>query len=150
MGCLKYFLGLEIAKSAIGIVLSQRHYPLQLLEDTGYLACKPANVLMDPKVQLSVVDGDILPNISQYRRLIGRLLYFSFSRPNITFVVHKLSQFLAQPRLPHLKAAHHLLKYLKSNPGQGLFFSSSSPLQLRAFSNAASPSIKLKAFLDAE
>ena len=57
---------------------------------------------------------------------------------------------MAQPRLPHLKAVHHLLRYLKSNPGQGLFFSSSSSLQLRAFSDAASSSLKLKAFSDSD
>ncbi|TXG62294.1 hypothetical protein EZV62_013657 [Acer yangbiense] len=86
-----------------------------MLEDIGYLACKPASVPMDPKVQLSDVDGDLLTDISQYKRLIGRLLYLTLSRLD----VRKLSQFLAQPRLPrlpHLKAAHHLLRYLKSNP----------------------------------
>ncbi|KAL5549706.1 hypothetical protein UlMin_004937 [Ulmus minor] len=148
LGSLKYFLGLEIAKSAKGIVISQRHYTLQLLKDTGYLTCKPASVPMDPKVQLSDVTGELLTDISQYRHLIGRLLYLTLSRPDITFTVHKLSQFLAQPQLPHLKAIHHLLKYLKSNPGQGLFFSSSSSLQLRAFSDAASSSLKLKASSD--
>ncbi|KAL5581466.1 hypothetical protein UlMin_013908 [Ulmus minor] len=150
LGSLKYFLGLEIAKSAKGIVLSQRHYTFQLLEDTGYLACKPASVPMDPKVQLSAVNGELLTDISQYRRLIGRILYLTLSRLDITFAVHKLSQFLAQPRLPHLKVVHHLLRYLKSNPGQGLFFSSSSSLQLRAFSDAASSSLKLKAFSDSD
>ena len=136
LGTLKYFLGLEIARSTKGIVLSQRHYTLQLLEDTGFLACKPAIIPMDPKMQLTATDGDVLTDISQYRRLIGRLLYLTLSRPDITFAVHKLSQFLAQPRVPHLQAAHHLLRYLKSSPGQGLFFSSSSSLQLKAFSDA--------------
>jgi len=64
------------------------------------------------------------------------LLYLTLSRPDITFVVHKLSQFLAQPRAPHLYAAHHLLRYLKNSLGQGLFFSASSLLQLKAFSDA--------------
>ena len=68
-----------------------------------------------------------------YRRLIGRLLYFTVSRPDITFTVHKLSQFVSQPRQPHLDAAHHLLQYLKSSLGQGLLFSAYSSLQLRAF-----------------
>ena len=50
LGCLKYFLGFEIAQSVSIIVLSQRHCSLQLLEDTGYLACKPTSIPMDPKV----------------------------------------------------------------------------------------------------
>ena len=91
---------------------------------------------MDPKLQLSSTDGVLLLNPSQYQRLIGKLLYLTLSRSDITFTVHKLSQFLSQPRDPHLKAAHHLLRYIKSSPGQGLFFAASSPLQLKAFSDA--------------
>ncbi|XP_024028503.1 uncharacterized protein LOC112093728 [Morus notabilis] len=136
LGSLKYFLGLEIARSSHGIVLSQRQYTLQLLEDTGFLACNPAPVPMNPRVQLSATSGDVLSDVSQYCRLIGRLLYLNLSRPDITFAVHKLSQFLAQPRSSHLQAAHYRLCYLKSSPGQGLFFSSSSALQLRAFFDA--------------
>ena len=91
---------------------------------------------MDAKLQLSATEGDLLPDATQYRRLIGRLLYLTLSRPDITFVVHRLSQFLSQPRVPHLKAIHHLLRYLKSRPGPGLFFPSSSTLHLKAFSDA--------------
>ena len=109
LGDLKYFLGLEIARSTKGIILSQHNYTLQLLEDTGFLACKPTVVPMDPKAHLNSSEGDVLPDISQYRRLIGRLLYFSLSQPDITFAVHKLSQFVSQPRTTHLQAAHHLL-----------------------------------------
>ena len=54
---MKYFLGLDIAHSSSGIVFSQRHYTLQLLEDTGFLAAKPATCPMDPKVQLDASTG---------------------------------------------------------------------------------------------
>ena len=66
LGCLKYFLGLEIAQYATGIVLSQRHHRLQLLEDTRYFACKPTYVPMDLKVQLKAHDGVVLSDVSQY------------------------------------------------------------------------------------
>ena len=132
---MKYFLGLEIAHSFAGIVLSQRHYVLQLLEDTGHLASKLASILTDPRLRLNADTGSLLPYASTYKRIIGRLLYLTLSRPDITFGLHKLSHFLAKPRLPHLQATHHLLRYLKSRPGQGLFFASNSVLKLRAFSN---------------
>ena len=104
---------------------------------------------MDPKLHLTATDGEILPDITHYRRLVGKLLYLTLSRPDITFAVHKLTQFLAQPRLPHLKAVHHLIRYLKSSPGQGLFFSSTSSSQLTAYSDACVP-LRLKAFSDAD
>lgn len=136
LGDLKFFLGLEIAKSSTGIVLSQWHYTMHILEDTGFLGSKPVSVPMDPKLKINGHDGDLLPDPSQYRRLIGRLLYLTLSRPDITFAVHKLSQYMPKPCSPHLRAAHHLLRYLKSKPGQGLFFSTSSSLQLKGFSDA--------------
>ena len=84
---MKYFLGLEIARPSKGIILSQRHYTLQLLEDTGFLASKPASIPMDPKISLNSFDGELLSDATQFRRLIGCLLYLTLSRPNITFVI---------------------------------------------------------------
>lgn len=95
LGSLKYFLGLEIARSRQGICLSQRHYTLKLLENTGFLASKPALTPMEPCLLLNNVDGELLEDISLYRRLVGRLLYLTRSRPDIVFAVHKLSQFVS-------------------------------------------------------
>lgn len=136
LGDLKFFLGLEIAKSSRGIVLSQRHYTLQILADTGFLGSKPVSTPMDPRLKLNAHDGSLLPDPSQYRRLIGRLLYLNLSRADITFPVHKLSQYMSQPHSPHLQVVHHLLRYLKLTPSQGLFFSASSSLELRSFPDA--------------
>ena len=136
LGDLKYFLGLEIAKSSHGICLSQRKYTLSLLEDTGFLDSKPANLPMEPNQQLSASEGELLPDPALYRRLIGRLMYLTISRPDISFSVTKLSQFMSQPRTPHLQALHHLLRYLKTTPGQGLLFSSKSQLHLKAYADA--------------
>uniref|UniRef100_A0A803QJA3 Reverse transcriptase Ty1/copia-type domain-containing protein n=1 Tax=Cannabis sativa TaxID=3483 RepID=A0A803QJA3_CANSA len=47
LGELKYFLGIEIARTKQDIFISQRHYALQLLEDLGFLGCKPANTPME-------------------------------------------------------------------------------------------------------
>ena len=72
---------------------------------------------MDPHLHLDQNTGTVLPDASVFRRLVGRLLYLTLSRPDIRFAVHKLSQYVSQPRDPHLKAAHHLLHYIKGHPG---------------------------------
>ena len=95
LGSLKYFLGLEFARSQKGIFLSQRHYALQILEDVGFLGCKPASLPMDPNLKLNAFEGDLLQDASLYRRLVGKLIYFTISQPNITFVVHKLSHYVS-------------------------------------------------------
>ncbi|KAL0878329.1 hypothetical protein Bca101_028035 [Brassica carinata] len=91
---------------------------------------------MDPNVHLSKDTGTVLDDATPYRELIGRLLYLTITRPDITFVVHRLSQYIASPTDAHMAAALRILRYLKSNPGQGLFYSASSDLCLDASADA--------------
>ena len=133
LGNLGYFLGLEVAKSKNGIFLSQRNYALQLIEDAGLMGSKPANTPMDARQVLNDFTGELLEDPTQYRRLVGRLLYLNITRPDLAFAVQQLSQFMSSPRTPHMIAAKHLLRYLKQSPGQGVFFSNKSNLQLKAF-----------------
>lgn len=61
---------------------------------------------MDPRSRLTLHDDEPLEDITQYRRLIGRLLYLTISRLDIMFAVHKLSQFVSKPCATHLTAVH--------------------------------------------
>lgn len=136
LGDVKYFLGLEIAKSSTGICVSQRKYVLDLLSDFGYLGCKAASTPMEANVKLSMDEGVDLPDVSLYRRLLGKLLYLTLTRPDISYAVGRLSQFISRPKLPHLHAAQRILRYLKGNPGMGLFFPSNSELRLMAYTDS--------------
>lgn len=130
LGPAKYFLGFEIARNNTGISLNQRKYALELPEEAGMLGCKPLSVPMEPNTKFSLKFGDPLSDPSVFRRLVGRFLYLTHTRPDITFAVHKLSQFMAAPTNLHLQAAYRVLRYLKNDPAQGLFYSASSDLKL--------------------
>ena len=41
LGCLKYFLGIEVAQSNEGIVISQMKYALDILNETDMSGCRP-------------------------------------------------------------------------------------------------------------
>ena len=73
---------------------------------------------------------------SKYRRLIGRLLYLFITRPDVTFEVHKLSQYVSKPCEDHWLAAEKILRYIKGTPGHGLFYSKRTEPMLSIFSDA--------------
>ncbi|KAG6392780.1 hypothetical protein SASPL_147006 [Salvia splendens] len=91
---------------------------------------------MDPSKQLQQEAGDVMEDSSKYGRQIGRLLYLCITRPNITFAVHKLSQYVPKPCVEHWEASEKILKYLMATPGHGLFYSSEAAPTLSIFSDA--------------
>ena len=136
LGQLKYFLGIEVARSKNGITLCQRKYALDILDDVGFLGAKPSRFPVEQNISLTQTEGTLLVDASSYRRLVGRLIYLTITRPDLAYAVHMLSQFMEKPRQPHLEAAYKVLKYIKNAPGQGIFLPSKGSLQLRAFCDA--------------
>ena len=117
LGSLKYLLGLEVARNEKQISLNQRKYALEILEDTILMGCKLAKTPMEENLRISKDEGKVRSDPTQYRRLIGRLMYLTLSGPNITYSVHRLSQYLAKPREPHLLPAQRIVQYIKGSIG---------------------------------
>ncbi|XP_062089625.1 uncharacterized mitochondrial protein AtMg00810-like [Humulus lupulus] len=140
LGKLKYFLGLEIARSNRGIFASQRPYALQILKEFRYLGCKPLSTHMEANLKLNQ-DGDQdgkdnLADPTLYRRMVGKLQYLTIINSDLSYSLNRLSQFLANPRNSHMKAARRVLQYIKGWPGQGIFMSAKSQIRLEAYTNS--------------
>ncbi|KAK3000686.1 hypothetical protein RJ639_022139 [Escallonia herrerae] len=133
LGPLKYFLGIEAARGPRGLFLSQRKYALDILSESDLSASKPAAFPMEQNHSLALAGSPLLSDPGPYRRLIGRLVYLTITRPDICYAVHVLSQFMQSPRSQHWDTALRVLRYLKAAPGQGLFLPANSPLQIYAF-----------------
>ncbi|CAM8929570.1 unnamed protein product [Rhodiola kirilowii] len=91
---------------------------------------------MEIKHKLSLSTAAPLDDLVHYRRLVGRLLYLTVTRPNLAHPVHILSQFMQHPTIDHLQAAHRVLRYIKAAPTQGIFYSAQSQLTLTAYCDA--------------
>ena len=125
LGQLTYFLGIEVAYSKSSIVLSQHKYILDLSKDTGKFNCKPASTPVDTNTKLKAKQSDKDDPIykTSFQRLVGRLLYLNHTRPDISFAVNSLSQYMSDPRQSHQTTTDRIMAYLKGTIGNGLLLS---------------------------
>ncbi|GJS76657.1 uncharacterized mitochondrial protein-like protein [Tanacetum coccineum] len=113
------------------------------IKDLGQVSYYLANVLNDkssitllnPVTSLNDIDGEPLTEqeASTYRTLVGKLIYLTITRPDLSFATKLLSQFSHRPRTPHKKALLRVLHYIKLCPGQGLYFPMKNSLQMLAY-----------------
>ena len=110
------------------MVISQRKYTLDILAKIGMLDCKPVDTPMDPNVKLVPGQGELLRDPRRYRRLVGKLNYLTVTRPNISFPVSIISQFL--PCDIHWDATIRILRYVKGTPSQEVLYENKGHTQI--------------------
>ncbi len=128
------FLGMEVVQSPGRIEITQRSYVLDVLRRFGMAECNPSSLPADPGVKFSKSDcpAEHSPESfkmaeyhSLYRSSVGGLQYLSVvPRPDISFLVSNLSQFLGNPGKVHWLAAKRVLRYLKGSREARLVYSS--------------------------
>ncbi|KAM1792893.1 hypothetical protein ACFX12_036703 [Malus domestica] len=135
LGRLKYFLGIEMATSSKGLFLNQRKYVTDLLKETNLLDCKPATSPIDSKLKLTMY-GEALHNVSYYQRLVGKLIYLTITRPDITYAVGIVSQFMHSPTVDHLNIVKRILRYLKGSIGRGILMQNNQSTSISGYTDA--------------
>ncbi|PKI49958.1 hypothetical protein CRG98_029632 [Punica granatum] len=102
-------------------------------KETGMLGARPAAFPMGQHLKINSESGEDLENPSRYRRLVGRLIYLTTTRPELSYPVHILSQFMQRPKQAHWDAALRVLRYLKQSPGNGVLLRRPSSLSITAY-----------------
>ncbi|KAL0557133.1 hypothetical protein IC582_005651 [Cucumis melo] len=117
LGNLKYFLGIEVAKSKEGVSVSQRKYTLDLLTETGMLGCRPADTLIEFNYKLGNFDDQVPFDKEQYQRLCCQPVYEA-------------------PYEEHMEAVKRILRYLKTTPGKESMFRKMDKKTIKAYTNS--------------
>ncbi|XP_070024875.1 uncharacterized mitochondrial protein AtMg00810-like [Nicotiana sylvestris] len=126
LGLLNYFFGIEVLYTPSGVLLHQRKFIHDLLKEfcsdvSSFVICP-----LELHEKLKANMGDRVPSPELYRSLIGKLNFLTHTRPDLSFS-------LLHPCVPLMKAALHLLRYLKGTSDFGLFFNNSSNFSLQVY-----------------
>ena len=133
---LNYFLGLEVSSYVDGYYLTQAKYTSDLISRASIMDSKIVDTPIEYNCCRNSHDGESLFDYTLYRQLVGSLIYLTVTRPDISYAIHVVSQFMAAPRSPHYAVVLRILRYLKGTIFDGLHFSSYSSLTLQAYSDA--------------
>jgi hypothetical protein len=109
---------------------------LDIVVEAGLFGCKPVSTPIEVVYDLEYDEKDLFTQPDLYRRLIGKLLYLLSTRPDVSFAMNHLSQFVTRPYNQHYEGVLRINKYLKGNPGTGIYLNSESLLSLDGYYDA--------------
>ncbi|GJT48923.1 retrovirus-related pol polyprotein from transposon TNT 1-94 [Tanacetum coccineum] len=133
MGKISFFLGLQIFQNPRGIFINQSKYALESLKKYGFNSCDPVDTPMVEKSKLDEDKEGKAVDPSQYRGMIGTLLYLTASRPDLQFSICMCSRYQARPTENYLHAVKRIFRYLKGTVNRGLWYPKDSSIALTVF-----------------
>ncbi|KAK9074370.1 hypothetical protein SSX86_006968 [Deinandra increscens subsp. villosa] len=135
LGNLSYFLGLEVISNTSGLFLSQTRYARDILERAKMLDAKPMATPLASNITFTT-SGQPFEDPTLYRSLVGALQYLTITRPDISYAVNQVSQFLQAPTIAHFQSVKRILRYIKGTLDFGLTFSRSKSSNILGYSDA--------------
>nr|GEX80246.1 hypothetical protein [Tanacetum cinerariifolium] len=136
MGEMKFFLGLQVNQFSDGIFKNQSKYILDILKIFGMENCDtvPTPIVEQAKLKLDLVKKPV--DHTDYRSMIGLLMYVTSSRPDIMFATCMCARYQTNPNEHHVSAVKRIFRYLKRTINLGLWYPKDSGFDLTAYSNA--------------
>jgi hypothetical protein len=112
LGSVHFFLGIEVKPTAMGLLLSQHKYALDIIQRAGMASCKPVDTPLSTSSKLGIVPGTLHSDPTRYRQIVGALQYLTFTRPDICYAINKVCQFMHASTDDHWAAVKRILRYL--------------------------------------
>lgn len=80
-------------------------------------------------------DGDLFPDIGQFQRLVGKLIYLTINQPDISYAVSLFSTFIHAPTVTHMYVVNRIFQYLKGSPGRGIWMRKHGQCSITAYTD---------------
>ncbi|GJU04106.1 hypothetical protein Tco_1114444 [Tanacetum coccineum] len=135
MGVLTYFLGFQIKQSERGISINQEKYVKDLLKKYDINGSSVKTPMVPPNNLGPDLNGKAI-NETQYRGMIGSLMYLTASRHDIQLSTCLCARYQANPKESHLIAVKRIFRYLKGTPSRGLWYPKFSGFNLKGYSDS--------------
>ncbi|XP_068338942.1 uncharacterized protein [Pyrus communis] len=137
MGRLTYFLGLQIHYNSDGsLLVTQSKYAKELLKKAGMKTCKSTSTSSKRHSPLLVHEGNLLADHTHYRSLVGALQYLTFTRPDITYSVNVVCQYMTNSTDMHMHLVKRILRYLQGTLDCGLTYTRTSDFNIATYSDS--------------
>jgi hypothetical protein len=136
LGPLTRYLGLQFEQTPDGMVLHQTDFANSILETYGLAHCNSTKTPLPPgfttrkDTRIETVDPKL------FRSIIGKLMFLTNTRPDISFAVNLLSRYSSAPQQAHLRGVKQILRYIKGTSNLGLFYKRKSGLELTGYTDA--------------
>ena len=135
MGLADVILGIKISRVSNGLILSQTHYVDKILGKFNKEDNTMSKTPLDTSIHLSKNRGEGISQV-EYARIIGSLIYLTnCTRPDLAYIVSKLSRYTSNPAIDHWKAIVRVLRFLRYTRNYRLYYTK-YPEVLEGFSDA--------------
>jgi len=122
LGCMRYFLGIEVTQTPNGIFICQKKYANEILEKFGLANCSSVKNPIVPGCKLTTDIGGIKVEATCYKQMVGSLMYLTATRPDLMYVVSLVARFMEAPTVMHQQVVKRILRYVKGTTDIGLFY----------------------------
>ncbi|GJR04489.1 retrovirus-related pol polyprotein from transposon TNT 1-94 [Tanacetum coccineum] len=136
MGQISFFLGLQISQNPRGIFINQSKYANEILKKFDLHKSDPVDTPMVERTKLDEDLSGIPVDQTQYRSMIGSLMYLTASRPDLVFAVCMCARYQSKPTKKHLEAVKRVFRYLQGSINMGLWYPKDTAMALTAYADA--------------